>query len=106
MENAPTLNDLARTAIDALAAINAINSAWTDSVKRGGYAANFRDAPRISDDLLEALYEEIVFFDAEAAETLSEIRFQNEPTDADYAGIWPTPSDAEFDFASTRGMAA
>ena len=94
MENAPTLNDLARTAIDALAAINAINTAWTDRVKRDGYAANFRDAPRISDDLLEALYEEIVFFDAEAADTLSEIRFQNEPTEADYAGIWPSAVSA------------
>lgn len=93
MENAPTLNDLARTAIDALAAINAINTAWTDRVKRDGYAANFRDAPRISNDLLEALYEEIVFFDAEAADTLSEIRFQNEPTERDYAGIWPSPSE-------------
>ena len=94
MENAPTLNDLARTAIDALAAINAINTAWTDRVKRDGYAANFRDAPRISDDLLEALYEEIVFFDAEAADTLSEIRFQNEPTERDYAGIWPSAVSA------------
>ena len=94
MENAPTLNDLARAAIDALAAINAINTAWTDRVKRDGYVANFRDAPRISDDLLEALYEEIVFFDAEAADTLSEIRFQNEPTEADYAGIWPSAVSA------------
>jgi hypothetical protein len=105
MSAAPTLDELASTAIDALAAINLIQTTWTNSVKRGGYAANFRDAPRISDDLLEALYEEMVFFDAEAAETLSEIRFQNEPTEADYTGTWPSASDVEFDFAASRGVA-
>jgi hypothetical protein len=104
--SAPSLNKLAQTAIDALAAINLIQTAWRDNAKRGGYAANFRDAPRISDNLLITLYEEMVFFDAEAAETLSELRFQNEPTEADYAGIWPSESDADFDFATSRGLAA
>lgn len=103
MENAPTLNDLARTAIEALAAINAINSAWTASVKRGGYAANFRDAPRISDDLLLTLYEEIVFFDAEATETLSELRFQSEPTEADYKG-YIAVTDEQWDYSTAQGL--
>lgn len=93
MTQTPTLDELAQTAIDALAAINIIQTAWTNNVKRGGYAANFRDAPRISDDLLLTLYEEMVFFDAEAAETLSELRFQNEPTERDYDGFWPSASE-------------
>lgn len=101
--SAPTLNDLARTATDALAAINLIQTAWADSAKRGGYAANFRDRPRISDDLLLTLYEEMVFFDAEAAETLSELRFQSEPTEADYKGYIAVTNE-QWDYYTAQGV--
>lgn len=89
-----SLNDLASIAADALAAINAINTAWNASVKRNGYAANFRDCPTINDELHLALLEEIVFFDDDAKETLSELRFQNEPRDRDWKD---TGLDAEWE---------
>lgn len=103
MSAAPTLNDFARTAIDALAAINLIQTDWRNNAKRGGYAANFRDDPRISDDLLLTLYEEMVFLDAEAAETLSELRFQSEPTEADYKG-YIAVTDEQWDYYTAQGV--
>ncbi len=79
-----TLNDYASIAADALAAINAINKTWTDSVKAGGYATHFRDCPSIHDDFHTELLEAIVGFDSEPVETLAELQFQNEPRERDW----------------------
>ena len=78
-----TLNDYASIATDALAAVNAKRQAWRDNAKRGGYASHFKAIPSIHDELELQLYEAIVEFDDDAAGTLEEIRFQNEPRERD-----------------------
>ena len=100
-----TLNDYASIATDALAAINAKRQAWRDDAKRDGYAAHFKTCPNIHDDLELQLYEAITEFDDDAAGTLAEIQFQNEPRERDLIQ-WPLPNDEEFDFATSRGLAA
>ena len=95
-----TLNDLASIAADALAAINAKQQAWRDNAKRGGYASHFKACPQVDDELHMALLEEIVFFDDDAKETLSELRFQNEPTEADYIAI----ADQQWDYYVAQGV--
>jgi hypothetical protein len=79
----PTLNDYASIAADALAAINAINAAWSKSERAGGYAANFRTRPSIHEELELQLYEAITDFDCDPQGTLDELRFQNEPRERD-----------------------
>ena len=98
-----TLNDLASIAADALAAINAKQQAWRDNAKRGGYASHFRDCPSINDELHMALLEEIVFFDDDAKETLSELRFQNEPTERDYTRLIAI-ADEQWDYYVAQGV--
>ena len=100
-----TLNDYASIAADALAAINAINAAWSKSERAGGYAANFRTRPSIHEELELQLYEAITDFDCDPQGTLDELRFQNEPRESDLRH-WPLPTDEEFDFATSRGLAA
>jgi hypothetical protein len=100
-----TLNDYASIATDALAAINAKRQAWQDDVKRGGYVAHFKAMPRIHDEIELQLYEAITEFDDDAAGTLEEIRFQNEPRERDLIQ-WPLLNDEEFDFATSRGITA
>jgi hypothetical protein len=100
-----TLNDYASIATDALAAINAKRQAWQDGVKRGSYAAHFKAVPRIHDEIELQLYEAITEFDDDAAGTLAELQFQNEPRERDLIQ-WPLLNDEEFDVATSRGITA
>lgn len=102
-----TLNDYASIAADALAAINAINTAWNQSVKRSGYAANFRDCPQIHDELHLALLTEIVQFDDEPVGTLAEINFQEEMQEERERELLPRASllsDEEWDYRVAQGI--
>ena len=100
-----TLNDYARIATDALAAITTERQAWNKRILSSGYAANARSLPSIHDDFELQLYEAITEFDDDAAGTLEEIRFQNEPRERDLIQ-WPLLNDEEFDFATSRGLVA
>ena len=100
-----TLNDYARIAADALAAITTERQAWNKRILSSGYAANARSRPSIHDDFELQLYEAINDFDVDAAGTLAELQFQNEPRERDLMQ-WPLLNDEEFDFATTRGITA
>lgn len=108
--NAPatTLNELAAAAIEAFALFNAENArlskAWHDSVKAGGYAAHFKQRPEIAEHLQMELLENIVFYDDDAKATLDELRWQNQTDDKPTLGRVRL-SDAEWDFATSRGVA-
>ena len=100
-----TLNDYASIAADALAAITTERQAWNKRILSSGYAANARSRPSIHDDFELQLYEAINDFDVDAAGTLAELQFQNEPRERDLL-CFPLPTDEEFDFATSRGLAA
>ena len=100
-----TLNDYARIATDALAAITTERQAWNKRILSSGDAAHVKAMPRIHDEIELQLYEAINDFDVDAAGTLAELQFQNEPRERDLL-CFPLPTDEEFDFATSRGLAA
>lgn len=104
-----TLNDYASIAADALAAINAINQAWRANALAGGYAAHFKAAPTIPDHLYAELLNEIVRFDEDPSGSLAELNFQEEMQAERELELMPRASlltDAEWDFATSRGLSA
>lgn len=66
-----TYHQLANEAILALKALNDVDRAWNASAQKGGYASHFKDKPQLADWQQAQLLTEIVYFDAEAAETLN-----------------------------------
>ena len=92
-------------AIAGLKAYNDIQSAWRANVKAGGYAAHFKDAPQIPDHLHIELLEAISAFDCDPQGTLDELRRQAKPCEGNLLHF-SLPSDEEFDFATSRGLAA
>ena len=100
------LTDLAQAAIDALALFNAERDRQQTAWAMSRFGQSFRgNGPCISDDQHEALLTQIVHYDDDAAGTLEEIRFQNEPRERDLIQ-WPLLNDEEFDFATSRGITA
>jgi len=87
-----TINEQAQAAINALNALNDFAAAWNESVKAKGYAAAFRESPRMADHLHRELLEAIVAFDEDALGTLVDLRLYDEPDEG--SGI----SDEEFDY--------
>ena len=65
-----TYHQLANEAILALKALNDVDRAWNASAKKNGYASHFKDKPQLADWQQMELLTEVVYFDAEAAETL------------------------------------
>ncbi len=65
-----TYTQLADEAIAALKAFNDVHRAWNESAKKGGYASNFKDYPRIADWRYLELLKEVAYFDGEAQESL------------------------------------
>lgn len=98
-----SLNELAQTAIDALAAINAIQTEWRNSARAGGYAAHFRSSPQIADHLHTELLEVITDFDCDPMGSLEEARFQNEPTERDYKA-YIAVTDEQWDYYAAQGV--
>ena len=92
-------------AIAGIQAYNDLQAAWRANVKAGGYAAHFKDAPHIPDYLLTELLEVITDFDCDPQGTLDELRHEAEPCEGNLLHF-PLPSDEEFDFATSRGLAA
>ena len=102
-----TINQHIEAAIAGLKAYNAMQTAWRENCRAGGYASHFKDAPHISDHLLIEMLEAIVAFDDDPVETLRTIELENEHDDErDYTGRFPLGTDAEFDFANSRGLVA
>ena len=103
---AQALTDLAQAAIDALALFNAERDRQQTAWAMSKFGKAFRgNGPCISDEQQEALLTQIVHYDDDAAGTLAEIQFQNEPRERDLLQ-WPLPTDEEFDFATSRGLTA
>lgn len=102
MTNGPSIHQLAQNAIDALAAFNSELDRQQTAWARSRYGRAFRgNGPSISIDQQIALLAEIVHYDAEPQETLDTLNLIDEPCTGRVE-----LSDAEFDFASTRGLAA
>ena len=104
-----TINQNIEAAIAGLKAYNDMQAAWRANANAGGYAAHFRDCPNIPDHLRIDLLEQIVRFDDEPAETLVTLQFElgigeYDDDGRDYTGRAPALSDAEFEFANSRGL--
>lgn len=109
---AQNLANLAQAAIDALEAFNNERErqqiAWAVSKFGKHFKGNGVELPeQVQLDLLT----EITRFDAEASDTLDELHRElglgeYEDDGRDYTGRAPTLSDAEWDFANSRGLVA
>lgn len=96
------IHQLAQAAIDALAAFNSELDRQQRECARSRYGRAFRgNGPSISDEQQIALLAEIVHYDAEPQETLDTLNLIDEPCTGRVS-----LSDAEFDFATSRGLAA
>lgn len=100
------LNQLAADAIKALAAFNAKRDDVQREWARSKYGKCFRgNGPDATDAQREALLAEIVHFDDDPKGTLENIHQQNQPDDQPSFGR-VRMSDAEWDFATSRGVRA
>lgn len=98
-----------KAAIAGLKAYNDIQAAWRANALAGGYAAHFKAAPTIPDHLYAELLTEIVRFDEDPVGSLAEHNFQEEMQAERELELMPRASlltDAEWDFAASRGLSA
>lgn len=100
-----TITKHIEAAIAGIKAYNDLEAAWRANVKAGGYAAHFKDAPHIPYHLHIELLQEIAAFDCDPQGTLDELRGEAEPCEGNFLHS-PMPSDEDFDFATSRGLAA
>ena len=98
-----SLETLAQAVVDALAAYNAENERIRTEWKGSGYGKHFKSPPTVSDDTLIEMLEHIVAFDEDPTGTLEQLVWENEPRERDIVGSWPSPTDAEWDYAAAKG---
>jgi len=104
-----TINQHIEAAIAGLKAYNAMQSAWRENCRAGGYAAHFKDAPDISDHIRTELLEAIIAFDEDPVGSLAELQFQEECKAERSRELLPRASlftDEQWDFANSRGLMA